>query len=128
MCKTDNYSRIVGGNMKKTIILALVSILLLATFVGCSDSKKQNQNCNSSGMIHGENNLDESQAYFFEYGKIAKASENGYYYILDNFIHYYDIDIKAGTVLCNKAECNHKNKECMAYLNRELYKDQNLLL
>ena len=47
------------------------------------------------------------------------VSENGYYYIINNIMHFYDIATDVDVALCSKLECLHDSSQCDAYVKKE---------
>ena len=43
------------------------------------------------------------------------VSEQGFYYIIDNILFFYDIDSGLNTPLCSRVDCKHDDKDCDAY-------------
>ncbi|MDY3728287.1 MAG: hypothetical protein SO015_09065 [Wujia sp.] len=88
--------------MKKKWI-ALIVIMIVVMCVGCGEKKT--------------NSSEEYDINVWEKGvaNICK-SENGYYAVSGEFI--YTIENEGIYPLCNKADCDHKNKECNAYLRK----------
>lgn len=48
------------------------------------------------------------------------VSEKGYYYILNNILHFYDVATDVDVALCSKLECSHDSSHCDAYVEKEI--------
>ncbi len=96
--------------MKRKIVVCfltlLISISIFAT--GCG---KQEQ-ITSSEYIAGK----DDQTCLDGYRDVA-TSENGYYFLSNSFVYFYDSNSKKTHVLCNKPECAHDGEGCNAYIN-----------
>lgn len=90
----------------------LVSILSVLQMSCC---KKDEVNVNIE-----DGDLDVSQSYFAGHN-VAKG-ESGYYFInaIKKNIYYFDASTRQTIPLCGKAECNHNNSQCMAYVDGTL--------
>lgn len=117
------YTSFYGDDMKKInlfIVMALVSVLL----VSCG----QNNKTEFKGSISGENDLEQTQAYFINGMHVITKCPTGYYYMSEmetagfNLLKYYDNDEQESIVLCNKPQCEHNSKDCMAYFDMSDYK------
>ncbi|MCI7274978.1 MAG: hypothetical protein SO015_09085 [Wujia sp.] len=87
-------------NRKKVTIWLIAIIFLLS---GCNRDEKGNMPTNEYKI----NAWDRANA------DVCSADE-GYYVFCDDFL--YTINETTVTPLCNKADCNHKNEDCNAYL------------
>ena len=80
------------------------------------------------GDISGENDLEQTQSYFTNGMHEVTKCPTGYYYMSEqemagvNLLKYYDNEEQKSIVLCNKPQCEHNSKECMAYLDMSEYK------
>ncbi len=60
------------------------------------------------------------QAYWSDRIHTVAASDYGYYYISDDgFLMYFDKNDKESIKVCAKADCNHDNIDCNAYLGEK---------
>lgn len=93
--------------MKKKVI-----ILLLCIF-----------SCFITGCVNTEyDNLGKEYVegcdfqYFFGSMPCVQKVEKGYYFLLSEYLYYYDETMEQACKVCNKYNCNHQNEECNAYL------------
>ncbi len=130
--KTVNVKKISSG------ILAVLTILSLSVFTGCADNSKSvddtslpdttqtaDTDISGTGFQKNMNNGN--------YGKyISCETDEGYYFLLSNYICYTEKSNMNTTILCNKPECKHNTSDCNAYLdgatsltyyNRNIYYD-----
>lgn len=59
---------------------------------------------------------------------VAKG-EGGYYFTKDDYIYFFDDTTKRTTLLCAKADCDHKNPDCNAFIGSSMFyngKEENL--
>ena len=95
----------------KIIILLLIAILF--SFSSCSSNKiNANINQNSEKYIANE----DYQNYIDSFSTFAKV-DNGYYFITDLKLYFYDTEANQAYPVCNKANCKHQGSECTAYLS-----------
>lgn len=50
----------------------------------------------------------------------AAVSEDGYYYISNKILYFYDVAADVASAVCSKAECSHDTSRCDAYVQKEL--------
>lgn len=98
----------------KNLFKVILSVLLVTTtFVGCSLNKIEvDTNQNSDTYIQNE----DYQNFLGLYSSTVKV-DNGYYYISNMVIYFYDNNTKKSYPICNKINCNHSDDECSAYLS-----------
>lgn len=75
-----------------------------------------------------QGNGTDYQAYWGTKIQSITKAENGYYYLTTKaplFLMYFDNYTKESIKVCGKAECNHENAECNAYLGDKTYYDRN---
>lgn len=97
-------------NLFKTITSILLVLLML---VGCSINKIEvNTNQNSTTYVNNE----DYQNFLGLYSSSVKA-DNGYYFISNMVVHYFDNTTKKSYPICNKINCDHSNDKCSAYLS-----------
>lgn len=115
-----------GNKIKKHIIL-LLSMLMIFNVMACG------KNNNKADISGDGTTLDDTQPYFNTVFHVIAKGEKGYYFISkaetnkkytsDNFLFFMDGTTKECIKLCGKAECNHKNEECNAYLGKDYLKN-----
>lgn len=96
----------------KTIAIMLICSLLLT---GCT-TRNSGQEDDAEVKTSYEFNADKSQVS--EKSRSA-YSENGYYYLMNGILWFYDINNNIATVVCSNANCEHKDENCNAYLMDE---------
>ena len=96
--------------MKKKIVVCFLTLLIsISIFVtGCGKQKQ----ITSGEYIAGK----DDQTCLDGYRAVA-TSENGYYFLSNSFVYFYDSNSKKTHVLCNKPECAHDGEGCNAYIN-----------
>lgn len=108
--------------MKKYCIHILLVIILFCT--GCSTSNENQtaaQNIPTVSSILSDESLykytaDESQNYWGSNGNnYIKKVENGYYYIYEDLLYYFDKTSETSTVVCSSLDCSHNTSDCSAY-------------
>ena len=105
--------------MKKRyiIITAIISVVILL-FTGCSSSQiNTNINQNSEQYIANEDH----QNFLDSHSSFVKT-DNGYYFITDLKLYFYDTETNQAYPLCNKANCKHNDSNCSAYLSPFKYR------
>ena len=83
-------------------------VLLMGTFflcVGCGEKKTDGLNSSNEFNINAWQRVGD---------QVCRA-DDGYYIFCEDFL--YTTDGTDTVPLCNKADCNHKNKDCNAYLS-----------
>ena len=96
-----------GISMKKKVCMLCLAIVLLCSIFGCT--KEQNVS---------EENEYNINAWERGVSNICR-SEQGYYAISADFLYVID-ENKNATPLCNKADCDHMNVDCNAYVKNAL--------
>ena len=105
--------------MKSKLFYCVLLILALTILTSCrkSDSKQ------SLSHISLVNSIDDSQPYWSATSahNVAKGAD-GYYFIgKDHFIYYFDSESQEIIALCGKADCNHNNSQCNAFIEPLTY-------
>ena len=113
------------NKIKKLMYIVLV-MLALVSLLACGNNTKTDISGNGA-------TLDDTQPYFNTVFHVIAKGEKGYYFISkaetdkkytsDTFLFYMDGTTKECIKLCGKAECNHKNEECNAYLGKDYLKN-----
>ena len=91
--------------MKRKNIFIIISIITMLFFSACAEKE---QGPKKDTITDNNQNV-----WNFDMARICQ-SENGYYIFSGEFL--YTLDGEEVLPLCNKAECNHTNTECNAYL------------
>lgn len=102
---------------KSVILYALVTALMLVTFTSCSSNKIQ-VNTEQSENIYVAN--EDYQGYLELQTPIIKV-DNGYCYINNYLLYFYDSEMKQSYILCDKVNCTHSDDTCTAYLSMMNY-------
>lgn len=91
-------------------------IMMCLMLVGCQSSKEKSETAQTSQQK--ENLILKDWKYLSQNGD---ANEKGYYFIKTGeesaHLAYYDYETEQEVYLCNKPECQHKDKTCTAYLD-----------
>ncbi len=120
--------------MKKLIKKILVDVSVITMLTGCLTGVAA---CSSKTSDNGQGNVDYKYAsyvyddnepqYYMSDG--AAAAETGYYYIAgasgvsdntNNYIYYYDMVKQMAIPLCSNIDCDHKTKDCEAYISSDM--------
>lgn len=111
------------NKIKKLMYIVLV-MLALVSLLACGNNTKTDISGNGA-------TLDDTQPYFDpNFHQVAK-SDKGYYFIRNKsigrmkksheFLCFWDSSSGECIELCGKAECDHKNENCDAYLGEHEY-------
>lgn len=111
------------NKIKKLMYIVLV-MLALVSLLACGNNTKTDISGNGA-------TLDDTQPYFDpNFHQVAK-SDKGYYFIRNKsigrmkksheFLCFWDSSSGECIELCGKAECDHKNVKCDAYLGENEY-------
>lgn len=98
-------------NKVKSVNLLIMVMLLCAApcfMTGCG-----NPNYEKLGR---EYDTEYDFQYFFGSMPSVQKVDKGYYFLLGEFLFYYDNTMEQACIVCNKYDCNHQNEECNAYL------------
>lgn len=95
-------------------IIALFSVLIIVfSFCSCSSNKIEvNLEQNSDTYVQTE----DCQNYINAFSSFVKV-DDGYYFISDTMLFFYDVKEKEAYPVCNKANCEHSDSNCSAYLS-----------
>lgn len=117
---------------KVSIILCLLIIVLL-----CAACQGRNPKNTAAGSMQGLNNSQQIE-YTLNTGQVMARGENGYYFIVGDFLFFAESDMSKVTPLCNKPDCLHYNEtdpqriiNCNAYIGKTSsigWQDGNLYL
>ncbi len=69
---------------------------------------------------------DEETQNYWDGGGIVTRGEGGYYFAEDNYIYFFDDATKGTTLLCAKADCDHENSNCNAFIGSSIYNNGKL--
>lgn len=104
-------------NLKKRGWLLLAAVVVLSLFTGCRKAEK--------GVDVRASETD-AQPYWNIFNQPVAKAENGYYYFKKNmesvttdYLMYMDAQSLESTVVCNKAECTHRDESCNAFFSLE---------
>lgn len=80
--------------------------------IGCSADKAK-ELPNKKNAIYTDCDNDQ---YYFMSDSIAR-NKNGYFYMLSNWMYFFDTDAKKASLICNKSDCKHKESpaDCNAF-------------
>lgn len=109
--------------MKRRGLSLLATTILLSILVGCT----------SPGDVDMETQA-ETVEYIYDNNMVQTStdsrvafSEKGYYYLVNGFLHFYDINSSVGIPVCSKSDCLHDSTTCGAYaLDKADYDPANL--
>lgn len=126
--------------MKYKSIIVICS-LVIVSFCGCESKSVKNENKSASTMIE----MSKSNDYIAEeddcHNYLAEGivpvmvqDENGYYYLNEKMLLYYDKNADKSVYLCSKTDCAHQKEknmlDCdanMFYYDSAIYKYKNHL-
>ena len=99
--------------MKKTIICITILLLIFSQLIGCSETALQiNTEQNSDDYILKE----DYQNYLNPYCGFVKG-DNGYYFISNSLICFFDTTDNQIYPVCGKPDCSHNSESCSAFLS-----------
>lgn len=104
---------------KISTILIFLAVILLS-FASCSLKTPLNINVNvEQNSISYVENEDFQYFYGSYYNSIPKFAkvDMGYYFVTDFKLFYFDTVTKQAYPVCNKANCDHNDSDCNAYLS-----------
>lgn len=88
-------------------------LILILSLVGCTDDKIT-VNTKQSSETYVEN--EDYQNYLNLYSNYVKTND-GYYFISDNRLYFFDTYSHESTIACNKINCEHNDDSCMAFFS-----------
>ena len=102
------------GNMKKVVLSAI--FFMMAMLAACTKYQiNEEPSDNNNPFPDYVYNQEKEQGV---YGQSDMAiAENGYYYIIDNILYFYNINSDVNMPLCSKVNCNHDGETCDAYVS-----------
>lgn len=99
-------------SLKKVGVLLLAFIVCMAA-AGCtSDKTEVNINQTAENFVENE----DFQYYLNQNSAFVKAN-NGYYFVADLKVHFYDTETNQAYPVCSKANCSHSDTKCQAFLS-----------
>lgn len=60
--------------------------------------------------------IENSYQPYWGWQTYIKRAENGYYFISDDLLYFFDSETKNTTPLCSAIDCSHNDENCSAYL------------
>ena len=120
--------------MKKSIKKILVDVSVITLIIGCLSAVMA---CSSKTADSGQTDVDYKYASYvyddnepqYYMSDSAAAAETGYYYIAgasgvsdntNSYIYYYDMVKQEAIPLCSDIDCDHKTKDCEAYISSDM--------
>lgn len=98
---------------KQKILCLILIFTIILSFNGCFHNKIQvNINQTSNKYITNE----DYQNYLNLYSKMA-MTEDGYYFINNNHLCFFDKESLETIIVCNKVNCEHNDDSCTAYFS-----------
>ena len=100
--------------MKKVVLSAI--FFMMAMLAACTKYQiNEEQSDNNNPFPDYVYNQEKEQGV---YGQSDMAiAENGYYYVIDNVLYFYNINSDVNMPLCSKVNCNHDGETCDAYVS-----------
>lgn len=87
---------------------------------GCTAKTQNTTNINYNQKSEFFVEEEDYQYYFDTFSRCAKT-ENGYIYIKDNLLYFFDINDNANYVICDNINCSHTDDSCSAFLDYAFY-------
>lgn len=120
--------------MKKSIKKILVDVSVITLIIGCLSAVMA---CSSKTSDSGQTDVDYKYASYvyddnepqYYMSDSAAAAETGYYYIAgasgvsdntNSYMYYYDMVKQEAIPLCSDIDCDHKTKDCEAYISSDM--------
>lgn len=91
--------------MKRKLFGCLAFILMICMFLCSSCKPKQ------------EINYDYQKGFSHNDAQTIVKTQDGYYFLLGNYIYYMDKEFSKGTILCSKPECLHEKEQIDYIIN-----------
>ncbi len=100
-------------NLIKKFISAALILIICFSLCSCSaNTIEVNLEQNSDSYIQNE----DCQNYLGSFSTFVKV-DDGYYFISGSMLFYYDTEKQEAYPVCDKANCNHSDSDCTAYLS-----------
>ncbi len=94
--------------------LILLITLLCVFFIGCTTA---------ADIDTDDENAEKKYNYIYDklttqssVSSRAAFGDDGYYFLANGILYYYDMSDADAVPVCSKAECSHKDEECDAYI------------
>ena len=101
-------------SLKKVGVLLLAFIVCMAA-AGCtSDKTEVNINQTAENFVENE----DFQYYLNQNSAFVKAN-NGYYFVADLKVHFYDTETNQAYPVCSKANCSHSDKNARHFYHQK---------
>lgn len=119
--------------MKRWFFIVLIACIAV-NFSGCGKKEFQKSVIqNGMDMLEVSDigvSDEDTQPYWGTYIHTFAKAEGGYYYIGDwntaSFLLFFDEETQESYPVCGKADCNHADDGCNAYVGREYSKGNNM--
>lgn len=100
-------------NYIKRLSYLIFILILMLSFGGCSNTKiTVNTEQSSEGYVENE----DYQNYLNLYSNCVKTND-GYYFINDNRLYFFDKYSHESTIACSKINCEHNDDRCTAFFS-----------
>ncbi len=109
-----------------TMFVILMGAVLLCACKGKRQSSIEVPKADLSSIetvtLEGIGKEDEAtQNYWAMHVHNIAKGEGGYYFTEDDYIYFFDDTSKKTTLLCAKADCDHKNPDCNAFIGPSVF-------
>ncbi|MGN1156090.1 MAG: hypothetical protein ACI4TK_07930, partial [Agathobacter sp.] len=115
--------------MKRGLFITLASIGVLL-FCSCNSSKtpdtasEEQKTLTESGIVFDEEIvLGRDEPVYVERNYITPTG-TGYYYIVEDYLKYYDKENETSVFVCAQVNCNHKDMNCDAYFDMRQFRTE----
>ena len=99
--------------IKKGVLSGIIFAMTLL-MTACSKYKVKDEQVGQKALFPDYEYNQELAQQIYGQSKMAIAP-NGYYYIIDNILYFYNIDSDINMPLCSKVNCRHNDNTCDAY-------------
>ncbi|MCD7797776.1 MAG: DUF5050 domain-containing protein, partial [Clostridiales bacterium] len=99
-------------NLHTFLDKAAITVLSLLT-AGCS-SGNNDINTEQNAVTYVEN---EDYQYFIDSSSAFAKVDNGYYFLNDLILYFFDCEAREAYIVCDKPNCTHNSSDCTAYFN-----------
>ena len=98
----------------KRLLVALLAALLTLSLAGCGNENGLDIPANQTSSRDFQKNMHQSK-----YLSITDMCETdtGVYFNYNGYLYYLSKKDKRATILCAKPDCQHKGKDCNAWIN-----------
>lgn len=98
----------------KICVYFVIAITALSSFLaGCSGENKD-INTEQNAVTYVKN--EDFQSFIDSSSAFAKA-KNGYYFLQNMMLYYFDTETKEAYIVCNKPNCEHNSNDCTAFFS-----------